>query len=509
MEFEVNLSQKFESIKKLKVSSSDRTNKIFIGAEDQVKFALGESDNTIGNNQNNLKCNFIRIEGDSSDDNQEDLIIGDSMNFHQLNNSSQKLSNMNSKRENIEENLQADESLNEERSLISQSFNDLKSPLVDLNDKDSILNKYSTLKLPPNNSELIEIDEKININIKMKNNNKNSNSNKKPKKNNKYNSFLKKEKINNSSKDQDKLRSLKKEKIQELHERYSNDKNVHLMIETPLNRNTNDNNNNFGQVIFSSTLRQQKSNKPDNSKKNGNYGHSKVVSSIIHHQNFVNEDAKKKSKEDMLQICKNFKHEKHFNMFEFETLNSLIRLEENYSPKPNFLEINQKFIDSKVRTVLLGWMGEVCEDLWFCRETFYMACNYVDRYLEITQDVLRKDIQLIGLTCLYISSKMEEIQMRCVSDYLASACDIYSETQMKDCEIEIISKLEFKLNPPTLNLWVNLFMIQWDNFISSDPFIEDHVLTNQTKAIFQFKQGNEESYNLYRELMQYLGNIII
>jgi hypothetical protein len=104
---------------------------------------------------------------------------------------------------------------------------------------------------------------------------------------------------------------------------------------------------------------------------------------------------------------------------------------------------------------------------------------------------------------------MEEVQMRCVSDYLASACNIYSEVQMKECEIEIISRLQFKLNPPTLNLWVNLFMIQWDNFIVSDPYVQDHMLIKESTGIFQFKQGNDESYNLFRELIQYLGTVNI
>lgn len=496
MEFEVNISEKFNSMSKLKMSSSDKTNKIFIGKQKQAELALGESDNTIGNHQNNLNCDLIVVDADSSEDDQEDVIIGESINFDMVKDKNKDLSVINSKRENVDEDLQADESLNEGKSFISQSINDKKESVLDSNDKRVYSNKYNTVQISSNNSLVKQKKEKL-INLQIENPKSKKNIN---------NNFIKKHKIIKSFKDKEEQRSLRKEKIQELHERYSNDKKLTKIINTPINKN---NKNNFGQVTFSSTFRPQKSNQPNNSKKNANYGHSKVVSSIISHQSFVNEKPAKKSKEEILKICKNFKHEKHPNMFEIETLNSLIRSEEIYSSKPNYLELNQKFIDSKVRTVLLGWMGEVCEDLWFCRETFYLACNYVDRYLEITANVLRKDIQLIGLTCLYISSKMEEVQMRCMGDYLASACDIYSESQMKECEIEIISKLEFKLNPPTLNLWVNLFMIQWDNFIISDPYIEDHMLTKGVEDIFQFKQGNHESYNLYRELMQYLGTLII
>lgn len=209
--------------------------------------------------------------------------------------------------------------------------------------------------------------------------------------------------------------------------------------------------------------------------------------------------------ETLLRRCAQFKHETQNNLFEVETLNNLIRSENNYVAKADYLTTHQKYLDAKVRTVLMGWMGEVCEDLWFSRDTFHLACNYVDRFLSAKKNVTKNNLQLIGLTCLYAASKMEEVQMRCVSDYLASACNIYSEEMLKTCEIEIITVLDFKLNPPTLNMWSNWYMIQWDNFVLGDSFVCEHPLVKDNPVVAQFKQGNDESYNLYREFMQYIG----
>lgn len=215
--------------------------------------------------------------------------------------------------------------------------------------------------------------------------------------------------------------------------------------------------------------------------------------------------AKKTDKEVILRKCREFKHETQSNLFEVETLNTLTTAEDDYVAKPEYLTLNQPFLDAKVRTVLMGWMGEVSEDLWFCRDTFHMSCNYVDRFLQLTPKVPKDQLQLIGLTCLYIASKMEEVQMRNVNDYLSSACNIYTEEQMMKCEIKIITVLDFRLNPPTLNLWANWYMNQWDNFVISDSFVQEHPMIRDSHIVAQFKQGNEESYNLYREFMQYLG----
>lgn len=41
-----------------------------------------------------------------------------------------------------------------------------------------------------------------------------------------------------------------------------------------------------------------------------------------------------------------------------------------------------------MRSILLDWMMEVCEEFMLKRQTFYTAINLLDRYLQKTNEVI-------------------------------------------------------------------------------------------------------------------------
>jgi cyclin E len=43
------------------------------------------------------------------------------------------------------------------------------------------------------------------------------------------------------------------------------------------------------------------------------------------------------------------------------------------------------------------------------RETFYLAVDFLDRFLGIPTNIPKDKLQLIGVTCLVIGAKLEEI----------------------------------------------------------------------------------------------------
>ena len=51
----------------------------------------------------------------------------------------------------------------------------------------------------------------------------------------------------------------------------------------------------------------------------------------------------------------------------------------------------------------------MCEVYRLHRETFYLAVDFLDRYLGSTENVPKNRLQLIGVTCLFIGAKLEEI----------------------------------------------------------------------------------------------------
>lgn len=50
---------------------------------------------------------------------------------------------------------------------------------------------------------------------------------------------------------------------------------------------------------------------------------------------------------------------------------------------------------------------QVCEVYKMHRETLYMCVDYVDRFLSRTTGIKKSQLQLIGITALFIASKME------------------------------------------------------------------------------------------------------
>ena len=546
MEFEVDISGKFESHSKGKSSSSNRTNKFNYGIKkNSIGNFLGESDFTIGKKislrefglKNNDDHQYLDLENkkfenkiNESSEEGEDLIIGNSVTLEHDDNllkAEEIMMDKHLSREILEDDLEAMESLSRDLSVkkeenkvltgvvtnyltlkasidLSSKFNrNLSEKEVENSKKKEMqsLKKWkpgkSKKKIKKQKNKGSRKSSAVKKNSKRKNKSKSRSSSKvklykmtsergsTANKNSKI-----KEKRRNSKTKWSGKKSDRKKKINKLLEKYSKEDN--FVNEEKILSETKHPFQQITPVAFSSTFGTNLQQHIRNAK-----------------PKFPQKNIKTPDKEIMLKKCKEFKHETQSNLFEVETLNTLTRAEDDYVAKPDYLNLNQKYLDAKVRTVLMGWMGEVSEDLWFCRDTFHMACNYVDRYLQLSPNIPKDKLQLIGLTCLYIASKMEEVQMRNVNDYLSSACNIYTEPEMMQCEIKIITVLDFKLNPPTLNLWANWYMNQWDNFLMSDTFVQQHPMIQESKIVAQFKQGNEESYNLYREFMQYLGIFVL
>ncbi len=51
--------------------------------------------------------------------------------------------------------------------------------------------------------------------------------------------------------------------------------------------------------------------------------------------------------------------------------------------------------------------SQVCEEYRLHRETFYLAKDLLDRFLDTRLGLLKEQLQLIGVSCLFIASKIE------------------------------------------------------------------------------------------------------
>jgi cyclin E len=105
-------------------------------------------------------------------------------------------------------------------------------------------------------------------------------------------------------------------------------------------------------------------------------------------------------------------------------------------------------------------MLEVCEEYRIHRETFYLSVDLLDRFMDIQSGVLKEQLQLIGVTCLFIASKIEEIYPPKLADFAYVTDGACLADDIVYTELLICKALNWKLHHYTVsvNTWINIYM---------------------------------------------------
>ena len=79
-----------------------------------------------------------------------------------------------------------------------------------------------------------------------------------------------------------------------------------------------------------------------------------------------------------------------------------------------------------MRSILVDWLVEVCFKFKFQKETIFITINYIDRFLS-KFNVNKKELQLVGVTALFIASKFQEIYPPNIKDfiYITDNCKLF------------------------------------------------------------------------------------
>ena len=140
----------------------------------------------------------------------------------------------------------------------------------------------------------------------------------------------------------------------------------------------------------------------------------------------------------------------HVNEEEYmeEILDNFYTEEENnrFKINPNYFEL-QTEINSKMRIILIDWLFEVNNKLKFREETFYTTIYIIDAYLS-KKFIQRKKFQLLGVTALYIATKLNEIFSGSVKDYVFMTDRAYNESDIITMESDICKTLNFNFLVP-------------------------------------------------------------
>src|SRR5882762_10290677 len=80
-------------------------------------------------------------------------------------------------------------------------------------------------------------------------------------------------------------------------------------------------------------------------------------------------------------------------------------------------------------------------------ETLFLCINIIDRFLSARVVSLAK-LQLVGITCMFISAKVEEIVSPSASNFLYCADSSYSEAEILQAERYVLKTLDWNLSYP-------------------------------------------------------------
>ncbi|XP_075962047.1 G1/S-specific cyclin-E2-like [Anarhichas minor] len=134
----------------------------------------------------------------------------------------------------------------------------------------------------------------------------------------------------------------------------------------------------------------------------------------------------------------------------------MVGREHNYRHSKSFMQ-EHPAIQPTMRSILLDWLIEVSEAYTLHRQTFYLAQDYFDRFM-LTQDNIEKGmLQLIGITCLFIASKMEEACPPKLSQMAYVTAGTYYEEEILQMELIILKALRWNLSPETAVSWLKLY----------------------------------------------------
>jgi len=117
----------------------------------------------------------------------------------------------------------------------------------------------------------------------------------------------------------------------------------------------------------------------------------------------------------------------------------------------------QPEITNEMRATLVDWIMIVSIEYKQSPESLFLTINYLDRFLSGYR-VRRADFQLVGVVCMSIAGKFEEVSCPSVHEYLYLTDNSYSKDQFLELERFILSYLNYELLAPVIPSFIHRFI---------------------------------------------------
>lgn len=129
--------------------------------------------------------------------------------------------------------------------------------------------------------------------------------------------------------------------------------------------------------------------------------------------------------------------------------------EKNYMVPKDYMK-DQRDINEKMRSILIDWLVEVHLKFKLRTETMFLTVSLIDRYLSKT-NIDRTRLQLVGVTCMLIASKYEEVYAPEPGDFVYITDKAYTKAEILHTEVNILKTLNWQVTTPTTNAFLTRF----------------------------------------------------
>lgn len=123
----------------------------------------------------------------------------------------------------------------------------------------------------------------------------------------------------------------------------------------------------------------------------------------------------------------------------------------------DYMKMLQRDITEGMRGILIDWLVEVSEEYRLVPDTLYLTVNLIDQFLSETYIEKRK-LQLLGVTCMLIASKYEEICAPRVEEFCCITDNTYTKEEVVKMESQVLNLLSFQLSAPTTKKFLRRFI---------------------------------------------------
>ncbi|XP_009798808.1 cyclin-A2-2-like [Nicotiana tabacum] len=136
---------------------------------------------------------------------------------------------------------------------------------------------------------------------------------------------------------------------------------------------------------------------------------------------------------------------------------NLHAMELDRRPSFNYMEKLQRDVNKGMRGILIDWLVEVSEEYRLVPDTLYLTVHLIDRFLSENY-IEKQKLQLLGVTCMLIASKYEEICAPRVEEFCFITDNTYSKEEVVRMESLVLNFLGFQLAAPTTKKFLRRFV---------------------------------------------------